>query len=105
MAQYVSLGKLFCKFVHKFGHCRLLLRCAVVYRLAFLINATNVTDVDAIMVVPFHPVAGFRDRPVVNYFAVPFNDKMIARRLPVQHLFVIAVNAVSRGRYCAGRGV
>jgi hypothetical protein len=30
---------------------------------------------------------------------------MIARRLPVQYLFMVSVNAVSRGRYVAGRGV
>ncbi len=105
MAQYVSLGKLLGQPVHKFSHCVLLLRCAIVHRLATCINATNVTDVDAVMVVPFHPVAGFRDWPVLNHLAVPFNDKMITGRLPVQHLFMVSVNAVCRGRYVAGRGV
>ena len=105
MPQHLSIGKLFRKPVHQFSHCLALFFRAVVLRLAFVINPTNVTDVDAIMVMPFHPVAGFNNRPVVNDCAVPFNDKMVAGSTPVQHLSVIAVNAVSRGRYVAGCGV
>ena len=60
---------------------------------------------NAIVVVALYPVRGLFNRPVVNYLAIPFNDEMVAGRTPVQHLFMIAVNAVSRGRYVAGRGV
>ena len=78
MAQYLSIGKLFCKFVNQFGHCLALFFRAVVGRLAFFINAADVADVNAIVVMPFHPVAGFGDWPVVNDFAIPFNDEMVA---------------------------
>ena len=60
---------------------------------------------NAVVVVALYPVGGFGDWPVVNYLAVPFNDEMVTGRTPVQYLFMIAVNAVSRGRYVAGRGV
>ena len=75
---------------------------ALQHKPALLINAANITDVDAVVVVPLHPVAWFGNRPVFNYLAVPFNDKVVAGGLPVQHFFVVAVNAVCRCRYCAG---
>ncbi len=78
---------------------------SVVGRLAFRINAANVANMNAIVVVALYPVGGLFNWPVVNYLAVPFNDKMITGRTPVQHLFMVAVNAVCRGRYVAGRGV
>ena len=78
MAQYFSIGKLFCKPVHQFGHCLALFFGAVVLRLAVGINATNVADVDAIVIMPLRPIAGFGNWPVVNDCAVPFNDEMVA---------------------------
>ncbi len=78
---------------------------SVVGRLALGINAANVADMNAVVVMALYPVGGLFDWPVVNYLAVPFNDEMVAGRTPVQHLFMIAVNAVCRGRYVAGRGV
>ena len=83
----------------------LLFFSTVVGRLAVCINATNVADMNAVVVVALYPVGGLFDWPVVNYLAVPFNDKMVAGRTPVQHLFMVSVNAVSRGRYVAGCGV
>jgi len=77
----------------------------VVGRLTLGINAANVANMNAIVVVALYPVGRLFNWPVVNYLAVPFNDEMITRRFPVQHLFMIAVNAVSRGRYVAGCGV
>ena len=47
-------------------------------KLALGINATNVTDVNAVVVVPLRPVGWFGNRPVLNYLAVTFNDKMVA---------------------------
>ena len=79
MPQNLSIWKLFRQPVHKFGHCLALFFGAVVLRLAFFINATNVADVNAIVVVPFRPVAGFGNWPVVNDCAVTFNDEMVAR--------------------------
>ena len=105
MPQYLSIGELFCQLVHQFGHCLSLFFGAVVLRLALGINAADVADMNAIVIVPLHPVAGFRDRPVLNYLAIPFNDEMVTRRTPVQHLFMVSVNAVCRGRYVAGGGV
>ena len=78
MPQYFSIGKLFCKPVHQFGHCLALFFRAVILRLAVGINATNVADLNAIVIVPLRPVAGFGDWPVLNYSAVPFNDEMVA---------------------------
>jgi hypothetical protein len=60
---------------------------------------------NAIVVVALHPVAGLFNWPVVNYFAITFNDEMVTGRTPVQYLFMVSVNAVSRGRYVAGRSV
>ena len=56
---------------------------AVVGRLALRINATNVADMNAVMVVAFYPVAGLFNWPVVHNLAVPFNDEMVAGRTPV----------------------
>ena len=78
MAQYFSIGKLFRKPVHQFSHCLALFFGAVILRLAVGINATNVADVDAIVIMPLRPVAGFGNRQVVNDCAVTFNDEMIA---------------------------
>lgn len=78
---------------------------SVVGRLTFFINAANVADMNAVVVVALYPVGGLFNRPIVNYLTVPFNDEMITGRTPVQHLFMVSVNAVSRGRYVAGRGV
>ena len=78
MAQYFSIGELLGQPVHKFGHCLALFFRAVVLRLAVGINTANVTDVDAVVIVPFRPVAGFGDWPVFNDCAVTFNDKMVA---------------------------
>ena len=78
---------------------------AVVGRLALRINAANVADMNAVVVMPFYPVAGLFNWPVVHYLAVPFNDKVIAGRTPIKHLLMIAVNAVSRCLYAARCGV
>jgi len=77
----------------------------VVGRLTIRINAANVADMNAIVVMALYSVGGLFNWPVVNYFAITFNDKMVTGRTPVQHLFMVSVNAVSRGRYVAGRGV
>ena len=83
----------------------LLFFSAVVGRLTLGINAANVANMNAVVVMALYPVGGLFNWPVVNYLAVPFNDKMVTGRLPVQYLFMVSVNAVSRGRYVAGRGV
>lgn len=83
----------------------LLFFSTVVGRLTLGINAANVAYMNAIVVMALYPVGGLFNWPVVNYLAVPFNDEMITGRTPVQNLFMVAVNAVSRGRYVAGRGV
>ena len=80
----------------------LLFLSAVVGRLSLRINAANVADMNAIVVVAFHAVGCLFNWPVVHYLAVTFNNEMIAGRTPVKHLLMIAVYAVGRCRYVAG---
>ena len=61
----------------------LLFLSAVVGRLSLRINAANVADMNAVMVVAFYPVACLFNRPVIHDLAVPFDDEMVTGRTPV----------------------